>query len=604
MRVPTLRQLGTALPLALVVALPPAATAATPRHVPGAGNGQQPTTDSPDLRSVAIDANNDLGDGLGERARFCFDSNIATVGAGWVLMSYDARRFWSGTAARATDDEKCAVVTFPSGSDIAQATVGQIANGAVADVANHKNIVASEPVGGSAAQPAPGATTGPDLVRVEIDTSQANSVRAKYVFDENLNPNPTRPDGPDGDDPPKAENDYQLQDFGYVLANGQPVFHSAGNAPAPSGNSITINFGNAPLGQAVRFVTQPNAVEDRPQNGRLNNNISFVTPSSPGVFAVNPETGGRPDLVKAEAQGANAYRLTYSTGVASPVAGRFQAVADDGTVSAVAASVGTGGTQDSVLVQFPDTEALTKDPGSIVRIISADGAVTNSTDATKASIYAQAATQTANNTPGFTNGPDLLRVGVDPTTQRTAFGYDEPVDPGASAAGFVGFRSDATSAGGVGAVSTTSSVVVVSFGAAINGLVAYGQGYNAVRDPAGRPSPNGSVNTALQVAPTPTPGPKARTKVKTSFRSLRRRGRATYSGRVGASAKTCRYKRRVILRRVGRGTRRYGQALTRSDGTFKIRRSRRLSGRVYAVVTEKTTSTTLCRSARSKRIRG
>ncbi|HEX6391775.1 MAG TPA: hypothetical protein VFZ89_20075, partial [Solirubrobacteraceae bacterium] len=562
----------------------------------------QPATNSPDLRSVAVDPSNDLTDGLGERARFCFDSNIATVGAGWLLMSYDARRYWSGTAARATDDEKCAVVTYKAGSDIAQATVGQVAGGAVADVAGHKNIVASEPVGGSVAAPAAGATTGPDLVRVDIDTSQANNFRAKFVFDENLNPAPTRPDGADQDN--AAEDAYQLQDFGYVTASGQPVFHAAGNAPAPSGNSITINFGAAPLDEAVRFVTQPNAVEDRPQTGKLGN-LSLVTPSSPGVVVKNPETGGRPDLVKAEAAGANAYRLTYSTGVASPVAGKFQAVADDGTVSAVAASVGTGGTQDSLLVQFPDSEALTKDPGSVVRIVSADGAVKNSTDATKSSIYGQAATQTANNTPGYTNGPDLRGVIVDPTTQRTSFVYDEPVAAGSGADAFFGFRADATSAPGNGAVSTTGPSVTVPFGAGIAAFVAYGQGYGAVADPIGRPSPNQSVSTALQVAPPPPPatGGAVRTKVKTSFRSFHRRGR-TYSGRVGSAQRTCRYNRRVILRKRGKGTRRYGQALTRKDGTFKIRRSRRVGGRVYAVVTEKTTKAIHCRTARSKTIRG
>jgi hypothetical protein len=600
---PTLRR---ALPaaVALLAALPAAALAtATPRHVPGAGHGQPPTTDSPDLRTVSVDPGNDLTDGLGERARYCFDSNIATVGAGWALMSYDARRYWSGTAARATDDEKCAVVTFPAGSDIAQATVGQVAAGAVADVGAHKNIVASEPVTGSAAAPAAGATTGPDLVRVDIDTSQANNARAKYVFDENLNPDPTRPDGPDADDPAAPESAYQAQDFGYVAADGQPVFHAVGNAPAPSGNSITINFGAAPLDQAVRFVTQPNAVEDRPQTAKIGN-LNLTTASSPGVFVKNPQTGGRPDLVKAESAGANAYKLTYSTGVASPVAGKFQAVADDGGVSATAASVGTGGTQDSVLVQFPDSEALTKDPGSVVRIISADGAVTNSTDATKPSIYSQAATQTPNNAPGYTNGPDLLGVGVDPATQRTVFTYDEPVATGSDAGNYLGFRSDATSAGGTGAVATTGNTVTVSFGAAITGLIAYGQAYGAVSDPVGRPSPNQSVNTALQAAPPPTPvPPSARKKVKSSFKTFHRRSR-THSGRVSAAEKTCRYNRRVILRKKGKGTTRYGQAFTRSDGTFTIRRSRRLGGHVYAVVTEKTTSTTQCSTAKSKSITG
>ena len=283
MSVPTSRRLGVALPtaaIALLAALPAASFSASPRHVPGAGNGQQPTTGSPDLRSVSVDPTNDLTDGLGERARFCFDANIASAGGAFALMSYDARRYWSGNGARATNNEKCAVVTFPAGSDIAQATVGQVGAGAVADVAGHKSIVASEPVAGSVARPVAGATTGPDLVSVTTDVTDAAHKRVKYVFDENLNPSPTRPDGPDGDDPPQPENRYQAQDFGYVLQDGDAQFHAIGNTPTPSGNSITIDFGSAPIDQAARFVTQPNAVEDRRQTGTFAN-LSLVTPSSP-----------------------------------------------------------------------------------------------------------------------------------------------------------------------------------------------------------------------------------------------------------------------------------------------------------------------------------
>jgi len=605
----TPRRLGVALSaagIALLAALPAAGQGASPRHVPGVGNGQQPTTESPDLRSVSVDPTNDLNDGLAERARFCFDANIASAGGAFALMSYDARRYWSGSGTRATDDEKCAVVSFPAGSDLAQATVGQVGAGAVADVAGHKNIVASEPVAGSVAKPVAGATTGPDLVSVTTDVTNAQHKRVKYVFDENLNPDPTRPDGPDADDPPKAESAYQAQDFGYVTQDGDATFHAVGNAPNPSGNSITIDFGSAPIDQAVRFVTQPNAVEDRPQTGKLGN-LSLVTPSSPGVVITNPATGARPDLRSATPAGANAYRLTFSTGVATPNAAKFLAVGDDGTVSAVAASAGTGGTQDSVLVQFPDSEVLTKDPGSVVRIIATDNAVANSTDATKGSIYGQVATQTPNDKPGYTNGPDLLGVSIDPATQRTTFNYDEPVAAGAAAAGFLGFRTDATSVAGQGAVSTTGAAVTVPFGADIGSLIAYGQGYAVVTDAAGRPNPNQSVSKDAQVAPpvplpTPVPG-TARKKVSTSFKSFRRRGR-THSGRLSSSERTCRYKRRVILRKRGKGTRRYGQALTRSDGTFTIRRRSRIGGRIYAVVTEKTTSKIQCRTRKSKTIRG
>lgn len=596
--------------LALLAAAPTQA-ANTPRHVGGVGTGLPPATTAPDLASVSVDPGNDLNDGLGERARFCFDANIATVGSGFVLMSYDARRYWTGTGNRATDDEKCVVVTFKAGSDIAQATVGQVGASAVSDVAGKGNIVASEPVQGSAARPAPGRTTGPDLVDVQVDTQDSENKRVKYVFDESLNPDPTRPDGPDADDPPAPESAYQASDFGYVLQDGAPVFAPAGNVQA-SGTSVTINFKSAPIENAVRFVTQPAATEDRPQSAVLaGSGLPTVTRSSPGVIVKSQTTGGRPDLLKAEPSGPNSYRLTYSTGVTAGPPARFQAIADDGLVSAAAVSTGTGGTQDSITVQFPDSEALTKDPGSIVRILSADGAVINSTDGTKSSIYAQAATSQPNDTAGFTNGPDLLAVAVDPATQRAVFSYDEPVGPSSPSSGFVGFRSDTTSGTGTGGTASSAGTVTVTMGAGITDYVAFGQGYNTVTDTIGRPNPNQSVSKDLQTAPAPpppapTPSPSAgKAKFTTGFASFRRSSSrsARVSGRLSSAAKTCRFNRRVILRKVGKGKTRYGTAFSRSDGTFTIKRSRRLSGRIYAVVTEKSTSTTFCRTRQSKKIR-
>ncbi len=585
----------TALGVAALAALPAAAPAADLRHIGGVGTGLAPTTAGPDLRAVTVDPTNDLTDGLGERARFCFDQNIATVNPGFALMSYDARRFWSGAGARATDDEKCAVVTFPAGSDIAQATVGQVGPSAVADVASKGNIVASEPVAGSVATPVAGATTGPDLVAVDVDSQDAAAKRVTFTFDENLAPVPS-----------------DKRDFAYVLQDGDPVpAAAAGGMVTPVGNKVTIDFGTAPVETAARFVTNPGAVTDRPQTTVLSGSgLPLATPSSPGVVVKSTPTGGRPDLVKAEPAGPNAYKLTYNTGVTTPVAGRFQAVADDGIVSAVAASVGTGGTQDAVIVQFSDSEALTKDPGSVVRIISASAAVRSSTDSTKTSIYGQSPTQTTNNKPGFTNGPDLLVVGVDTATQRVGFGYDEPVASSTPAANFLGFRSDTTSSPGQGATSSSGTLIAVNFGAGIGDFVAYGQNYNAVTDPLGRPNPTQSVSKDVQpaggtsppVVPIlPPPVATPRTKVTTKV-SLRRRGNR-FSGTASASRFTCKFNRTVILRKKGKATTRYGTARTRSNGTFSITKRRPSKGTYYVFIPAKVTKTIACSKATSRSVR-
>src|SRR4051794_11809113 len=63
-------------------------------HVGGVGNGDSPTTDAPDLRSVQVITPVDLGDGLAEKAEYCFDQPVSNTGAafGYFIQTYDANR--------------------------------------------------------------------------------------------------------------------------------------------------------------------------------------------------------------------------------------------------------------------------------------------------------------------------------------------------------------------------------------------------------------------------------------------------------------------------------------------------------------------------------
>jgi hypothetical protein len=101
------------------------------------------------------------------------------------------------------------------------------------------------------------------------------------------------------------------------------------------------------------------------------------------------------------------------------------------------------------------------------------------------------------------------------------------------------------------------------------------------------------------------PGP-AGCPVKQRFSTavtIKRHG-ARYGGRVVSPSPGCVSGRRVVLRRVGGGTRSYGSAVTSSTGTFTIRRSRRLRGRVYLAVAGMATGTLICDKTASKLMRG
>ncbi len=93
-----------------------------------------------------------------------------------------------------------------------------------------------------------------------------------------------------------------------------------------------------------------------------------------------------------------------------------------------------------------------------------------------------------------------------------------------------------------------------------------------------------------------------RTAYRTTLR-LRRIGRRTYRGKLSTPGGACRYNRRVVLRRVGKGRHSYATAHTLRDGRFTLRPRRRLRGRVYAVASERTTASSLCRVGTSRRVR-
>jgi hypothetical protein len=116
---------------------------------------------------------------------------------------------------------------------------------------------------------------------------------------------------------------------------------------------------------------------------------------------------------------------------------------------------------------------------------------------------------------------------------------------------------------------------------------------------------DGVPDSTDKCSTTPGPGPSGcpvKQRVAASV-TLKRRG-STYSGRVSSPQAGCVAKRRVVLRVVGKGTRAYGSATVRSRGTFTIRRSKRLRGRVYVALAATKTSTLICEKAASKRIRG
>lgn len=569
-----------------------AATAAF-GHIPGVGNGLAPSTNAPDLRSVTI-MPYDLNDGITEKARFCFDSALETLSGApagtFAIQTYDARRAMNpASLAKATDDGRCLIASFPSGTDIAQGTVGEVVPGAVGDVSGRTNDYASEPVGGSVSASRAGATTGPDLLSVAVDASSAANVLIVYTFDESINPAA-----------------YAPGNFGYYNNEGNAV--AGTGAVSISGDKATVAFGPAPsAATATRFFVNPGAVQDRPQSAVIPPAVGLSTPSSPGYLATGPSP--RPTIASVQAIGPQAFKVTFSQAVSfvpGDAAG-FIAVSDDGTAPAAASSLGTGGDPSSVVATFP--AAIAADPASIVRILVAPGTVTAG-DGVTTNHADQASTSTPNAAPGFTNGPDLLAVGVDTSLNRVVWKYDESVQsaPAPGAGAFRAIAADASVIGSTGGVVVADNYVVANYPSTITTAVSFANPFNTVTDRTGRPNPHQSVSNQIQQGPpgvaTPPPAvPPAVRPVKRyrTFVTIKRRG-ARYSGRARSSRAACSRGRRVILRKVG-SSRRYGTALTSRRGTYTIKRRTRARGRVYVTVAARGKSIR-CLSARSRRIAG
>ncbi len=112
------------------------------------------------------------------------------------------------------------------------------------------------------------------------------------------------------------------------------------------------------------------------------------------------------------------------------------------------------------------------------------------------------------------------------------------------------------------------------------------------------------ADAILPAAPAGTK-PRAPRKPYKSGVTLRRgAGSAVrYLGKVSSTGgAACHSNRLVVLRHAGSGAKRFSITRTRADGTFTVTRRTRTAGTVYVAVVERTTTSRLCRFARSPRV--
>ena len=461
------------------------------------------------------------------------------------------------------------------------------------DLHSRTNTLASEPVAGSAHTSFPGSTTAPDLLGVTVNTDEAGHKRASYMFDETLDRTPAAP--------------HDASQFGFYNALDAPISAPAGSVSI-SGKSATVDFLATPnLETATRFFINPGAVQDRPQTTSYGG-LPLVTASSPDVLSRGAVSVARAEMISATPIGAQDVKIVFNVPIqfTPGSAAGFFAISDAAVSPVAANAVGSGGAPNEVLVTFP--AALADDPGAIVRIYLAPATVTTVGGAAT-NLAGQAATSTPHSVAGFTNGPDLLSVSVNTLTSRVTYTYDESVQdtPPPAAAALTAAAVDGSPITALGGVVVSGTTVTALFGPSVGSAVMFANPYATVFDKTGVPNPAQSVSTEVQQAPPPVavpppppppPPPPAvvgARKYQTRV-TIHSRGRL-YFGTVSSKRDRCRRGRRVLLKRDGL---KYSSAISARKGTYRIKRKRRLRGRVYVTVTRRG----VCRSGKSRKIHG
>ncbi len=575
-------------------------------RIPGVGNGVQPSSDAPNLRSATI-IGADLGDSQPEKLRYCFDVNV-TPGAStaFFVETYDSTRSMQGGGEVVLDpsDQRCVQVSFANGLDVKQGTIGIVVPGAVSRAGGTvTNFEASEPLGGSISAPVAGRTTAPDLVSVDVNAAASGGApggTVKYTFDEDIDPDLPATVG--ATDPPTSRASL----FFFYRDNGDLVAGTNFLGVSTDRRAVTIGFDEAVSGGRV-FLANDTAVRDRPQSAA---EAGLPLTTSSGIGAITTGTVSRPQLTGAASLGAKQFQLSYSgTVFPNGTAARIFAVTDDGrTFPGTADSTGPNGSIVTTFGTLDDTEG-------VVRIVDrGDGARTGDD---VASAVSQVAVGAANMAPGFTSAPDLLSASFDPATNAVTYRFDEKVE--STGAGFFTFaqsgdKKNATSATFEGSIvranfdSTSSNTV----GAGVN------LGGTPARDSAGHRSPPTSVGYATEQPPAPPappapptsttppvivqPPPAKRAKFRTSFRSFKVKSRTRYSGRITSSGRGCKSGRRIALKRNGRTIR---NGFTKGDGTFTLARTKGTRGKrgIYVVVTERSSKSVTCTARSSKKLK-
>jgi hypothetical protein len=459
------------------------------------------TTTVPDLRSVSI-LDGDPYDDDTEVVEYCFDQPIAesVTESGFTLVGSNAGVSVAAASAARAGRGTCVEARFAKGLEIANYTLGVVADDAVTGTDERPAFQAALPLQGSKVAPALGDTTRPELVDAIPDAEQD---QVTYVFDEGLDPTITKPieilPGIDTSliqpaDPAPSK---------FLLYPKDGAQQAASEVVAIERNTITVQFADGRVKDAVRFAVLTDAVPDRQQANRAGQKNPH---GSVGEGTADPElTSAR------KVGGTSQIDFIFDEGVQAAAPASFIAYSEDGAPFTATRAILRDAT--TVRATFPTIGFADK----IVAVAVPSGAV-NAADNNDNNTIGWAAMAKSHAVPGATDAPDLVAAVVDDRDAAISFYFDRPIDRKPTPSAFRLIDSEGRRAAGQEIVDEADRVVTVGFhgaGLDVSTAIAATADKGAVKDLQGKGSPVGTLarNSSLATSsvggnsPEPSPEP-------------------------------------------------------------------------------------------------
>lgn len=352
----------------------------------------------PQLMLVSVSPRDTLGlddepdDSRAQFVDYCFAEPIQELEEpqGFALLGFDTAQRVVATEAELSEDRRnCVIASYPAGTDVTSYSLGTVRNSVVIARDGEVNIKDAAPLtgrGSGAANAARiGATSAPELVRVEIDESLN---QARYIFDEES----------------LGAGTVGAAAFGYYTLDG--TARAATRVLSLDEDSAVVEFADGQLEDARRFFILPGAVVDRKR-----------VPSNLGSFGARTTA---PDLVSVLRESPAQYDFTFDEAVNAEVGNRFFLYTGD--ADQLAGGAVTRPDANTVRVTFTGAA----DIDTIVRGAVAPQAVTAlDADGITNTIGAERVRGGGSGDQGVTSGPDLIDVMLEPDTGRALFVFDE-----------------------------------------------------------------------------------------------------------------------------------------------------------------------------------